>query len=146
MSFPRMNGGPGLPGTLLTAKEFTRVSLGQNIYWYELTSPLTATGSAVTINIDFDFPFKLIAIIVEHMVAAGTLGTDALTWSFNIRPRMGLKNSFPLVAYSASTGSQFLEIFGDDYVYPSGSFSFVYNTTNTDLINVVFIIQRREIE
>jgi len=50
MSIPRMNGGPG-PGTLLTAKEFRSVSLGQNIYWYELTSPLVATGAAVTVNI-----------------------------------------------------------------------------------------------
>ena len=137
------NGGAG-PGTLLTAKEFKSVSLGQNMYLYELTSPLTATGSAVTVNIGFDFPFKLIAIIVEHMVAAGTLGTDALTWSFNNRPRMGLKNNFPLVSYSASTGSQFYEIFGNDFVYPSGSYSFVYNTTNTDLINLILIIQRRE--
>ena len=143
MSFPRRNGGPG-PGTLLTAKEFTRVSLGQNIYWYELTSPLVATGAAVTVNIGLDFPFKLIAIIVEHMVAAGTLGTDALTWSFNIRPRMGLKNNFPIVGYSASTGSRFYEIFGNDFVYPAGSYSFVYDTTNTDLINLVLIIQRRE--
>jgi len=137
------NGGAG-PGTLLTAKEFKSVSLGQNIYWYELTSPLTATGAAVTVNMGFEFPFKLIAIIVEHMVAAGTLGTDALTWSFNIRPRMGLKNNFPLVSYSASTGSQFYEIFGNDFVYPAGSYSFVYDTTNTDLINLVLIIQRRE--
>lgn len=120
------------------------VDLGQNIYWIYPKVPITASGAAVTANLNLQFPFKLISIIVEHCVAAGTLGTDALTWSFNIAPRAGLRNNFPIVSHSLSAISQFLEVFGDDYVYPAGTYRFIQNTTNTDLIYVTFVIQKRE--
>lgn len=137
-------GGKTPPSPTQSARAWEWIPLGQDIFLLYSTSAITATGSAVTEELNFKFPFKLIAIMLEHTVAAGTLGTDALTWSFNIAPRTGLTNNFPIVAYTSSATSQFYEIFGDDYIYPAGNYRFIQNTTNTDLINVSFIVQVRK--
>lgn len=121
------------------------IPLGQNMFLIEPTTFSTATGAAINIDLAIPFPFKLIAILLEHCDAANALGTDALTWSFNILPRRGLIHAFPIVSYTTSIASQFYEIFGDDYVFPAATYRLIHNTTNTDRIRVLFVIQRRSI-
>ena len=136
-------GGKTPPSPTQSARVWEWLPLGQDIFLLYSTSAIAATGAAVTEELNIQFPFKLLAIILEHTAAAGTLSTDALTWSFNIAPRTGLTNNFPVVSYTASATSQFYEIFGDDYLLPSGNYRFIQNTTNTDLLNLMVLVQVR---
>lgn len=138
-------GGVAPPSPSVAAKRWHYLHLGQNIYWLYPDYAITQTGAAVTTVLDFDFPFKLLSILVEHVDNVGALSTDAFTWSFNIAPKTGIYQNFPIVAYTASAASQFYEIFGDDYIFPAGTFRFITNTTNTDLVFVNFVLQRRSI-
>ena len=119
------------------------IDLGQGIYYFYPTAPSTAAGANVTVTFNIPFPFKILAMFLEHTDSAFALSTDALTWSFNIAPRAEFKNNFPIVAYSASASSQFYELFGEDYLFPAGTYRFIHNTTATDLIYFSFILQKR---
>lgn len=144
--FPVHNGGPGggePPPVGVPAATWRNVPLGQDMFWFYLTEHIEQTGAAVEIALDIPWNFKLIAILLEHTDSSDALSTDALTWSFNIATRTGLAVNFPIVSYTSSITSQFLEVFGNDYVYPQGEFILSTNTTNTDRVRVIIIVQRR---
>lgn len=148
LSFDIGNGGDGgngsSPPSGVPAANWKNVNLGQNMFWFYLTTYIGQTGAAVTTDLELPFNFKLIAILLEHTDASDALSADALTWSFNIRPRVGLAVNFPIVTYTNSGSSGFYEEFGDNYVYPKGSYVLSTNTTNTDRVRVHIIVQKRQ--
>ena len=136
-------GGKALPAGV-PAGGWQSLPLGQDMFWMYPTTYIEQTGAAVEVALDIPFNFKLIAILLEHTDSSDALSTDALTWSFNVATRVGLAQNFPIVSYTASVTSQFLEIFGDDFVYPQGGYVLSMDTTNTDRVRVVLVLQRRD--
>ena len=83
--------------------------LGNGVY--EVYQTLTCTGAGVDHDFAMNFPFELLAIYVQHVDATLALSTDALTWSFNRVKETEFPQPFPLVTYTASAVSNFLELF-----------------------------------
>ena len=109
---------------------------------YEVYNTFTATGGAVNHALTMNFPFELVAIYLQHVDAALDLSTDALTWEFDRVKPNEFPQPFPLVAYTSSTVSSFLEIFrGTEFTLPLGSYRFTENTTSTDILYVRILIQ-----
>ena len=109
---------------------------------YEIYATFTCTGSAVGHPLTVNFPFELLAIYLQHTVAAGTLSTDALTWIFNRVKATEFPQPFPLVSYTSSAVSNFLELFkGIEFTLPLGSYTFSENSTNTDLVYVRILVK-----
>jgi hypothetical protein len=118
--------------------------LGKNIY--ELTLKvggqkyIGATGSDVITVFNIPFPHKLLKVEVKHTNSSNVDSTDALTWELVREMVSGLNVS--MVSYTASVSSDFIETFGEEFVYPAKSYQFKQNTTNTDRVYVIFTIQR----
>lgn len=118
--------------------------LGKNIY--ELTLKINgqkyivATGSEVTTTFNIPFPHKLLKVEVKHTDKDNVNSTDALSWELIREMVSGVNIS--MVHYVSSTDSDFIETFGEEFVYPAKSYQFKQNTTNTDRVYVIFTIQR----
>lgn len=113
---------------------------------YALTLPeksLTMTGSAVTKALNVPSPFQLIKVEVKHTkAAAATDSADALTWS--LKRKKETTGGVAIISYTASTDSDFVEEFGENYSYDAQELTFSFNTTNTDLIFADVVIKKLE--
>lgn len=109
---------------------------------YEVYATITNTGSAVNHDFDMNFPFELLALYLQHVDSSLTLSTDALTWSLNRVKANEFPQPFPLVSYTSSTTSNFLELFrGQEFTLPRGSYRLTENSTNTDKIYVRLLVR-----
>jgi hypothetical protein len=107
-------------------------------------SALPMTGAAVTKQLRIPYPHRINKIAFTHLVAAKTLGTDALTIEFGCK--QGQHDSIPyyedlLLKVTATTDSTSLEVFGEAYEFEARTWTLSLDTTNTDLVIPVFYIQ-----
>lgn len=109
---------------------------------YEIYNTFTATAGAVEHGLTINYPFELLAIYVQHTDAALALSVDALTWDFDRVKPSDFPQPFPLVAYTSSIISNFLELFrGQEFILPAGNYHLTENTTATDLVYVRLLIK-----
>jgi len=101
----------------------------------------TCTNAAVNHDFQIAEPHRLINMEVQHTAAAGTLSTDALTWSFNRMEGSEMPNAVPLESVSESTQSNFHVTFGEKWEKDKGQYRFIENSTNTDRVYVILYIQ-----
>lgn len=114
--------------------------LGNGIF--EIYATITATGSAVNHDFDINFPFELLALYLQHVDVSLALSTDALTWELDRVKENEFPQPFPLVAYTSSATSNFLELFrGQEFILPLGSYRLTENTTNTDILYVRILVR-----
>lgn len=130
----------------LDLKDFKEVYLGKRLY--ELTLNVNnlpyvpQTGAAVTKTYKFPFAHRLVKVEVKHCDASDADNTDAFTWSWS-RQTIGTL-TLPLASYSASVASNFSEVFGESYEYPSMLYEFITNTTNLHHVYLKVTIQLLE--
>lgn len=128
MSFPPAEG----------ISDWNAIDLGDGLY--EIYNTFTCTGAAVAHALNINYKFELLAIYLQHVDATLALSTDALTWSFNRLKEFA--QPFPIVTYTASAVSNFLELFGGlEFNMPSGPFTLSENSTNTDLVHVRLLVR-----
>ena len=128
----------------LDLKDFDERYLGKRLYELTLKSPfyVAQTGAAVTKTYKFPFAHRLVKVEVKHCDAADADNTDAFTWSWS-RQTIGTL-TLPLASYSASAASNFSEVFGESYEYPSMLYKFITNTTNLHHVYLKVTIQLLE--
>ena len=107
-------------------------------------SALAMTGADVTLQLRIPYPHRINKLCFTHLVAAGTLGTDATKIEFGCK--QGQNDHVPLfedllLAIAASTDSTLTEVFGEAYEYEARTWTLTLNTTATDKVIPLFFVQ-----
>ena len=130
MSFHRL---PSIVGS------FEVKSIGGNYYEFTPAS-VTMTGSAVLTYLELPIRHRLLRFELKHTDSSDVDSVDALDYSL---ARRITSNLFLVMASGrAITDSDIIETFGDDYPAGSTYYRTSLDTTNTDLIYPLFIIER----
>lgn len=142
------DGGPRLPSSA-TPVGWETIHIGKRIYkLFPKDKYVAQTGSAgAAKNHDFviGLPFRLISLILQHTDNANAASTAALTWSLNKYETSEHPVAVPLVSYSGSISTTFVEKFGEGYEMDKGQMRLTTNTaTATDRFHIVIYIQLLE--
>lgn len=125
-----------------TVGDFSVRNLGLNKY--EL-APLASdgyivqTGAAVTTYLELPVAHELIRVELKHTDNVDADSVDALTYSI---ARRATGNIFLVLASGAAVVvADIIETFGEDYPFGSSYYRLVTDTTNTDRIYPIVIIE-----
>jgi len=107
---------------------------------------IVMTGSAVDTDIDIPFPFRLIRLVLYHIVTATkAASTDPLTISFH-RP-VGSIQTHPAMkdvtwSLDSCTKSNPEKIFGEGYEFEDCKWQLELTSANTNSVHVLLYVQK----